>query len=114
LQGGQWNRLFWGTIMHSDTMHLYYNMSSLLFKGMQLEPALGSVGFALLVAELWLSFSLLYCGLIWAAYHVTGGWSSDVVRLYHGNLIGFSGAQSTSASLALCIRCILAVAHLKG
>jgi hypothetical protein len=30
--GGQWGRLFWSPFLHGDNMHLYFNMSSLLWK----------------------------------------------------------------------------------
>ena len=67
VQRGEWGRLFWGTVLHADAMHLYYNMSSLLFKGVQLEPALGSVGFGLLITELWVLCSVLYCAVQWGS-----------------------------------------------
>ena len=31
-QGRQWPRLFWSAFLHADEMHLFYNMSSLLWK----------------------------------------------------------------------------------
>ncbi|KAL4220572.1 Rhomboid-related protein 4 [Mactra antiquata] len=33
----QWNRILLGTLVHSDDMHLYYNMVSMLWKGSSLE-----------------------------------------------------------------------------
>lgn len=59
----QWARFFWAPFLHADSLHLYYNMSSLLWKGSQLEPALGSLPFARLVAELALVSNALYCAL---------------------------------------------------
>ena len=32
LQDKQWPRLFWSAFLHADEMHLFYNMSSLLWK----------------------------------------------------------------------------------
>lgn len=29
---GQWARLLWAPLLHADSLHLYYNMSSLLWK----------------------------------------------------------------------------------
>ncbi|KAI8465161.1 MAG: hypothetical protein J3K34DRAFT_461543 [Monoraphidium minutum] len=52
LQGGQWSRLFWSAWMHADEYHLYYNLSSLLWKGARLEARLGPARFAALTAEL--------------------------------------------------------------
>ncbi|KAJ9513011.1 hypothetical protein QJQ45_029214 [Haematococcus lacustris] len=49
---GEWSRLLWSAFLHLDDMHLYYNMASLLVKGVQLEQRLGSLRFAGLVAEL--------------------------------------------------------------
>lgn len=62
MQNGAWDRLFWGVVLHADEWHLYYNMSSLLWKGLQLETSLGSARFAALMLELWASCSLLLCG----------------------------------------------------
>ncbi|KAI3424345.1 hypothetical protein D9Q98_009898 [Chlorella vulgaris] len=58
--GGQWGRLFWSPFLHGDNMHLYFNMSSLLWKGSQLEPQLGTLAFARLVAELAFVGNFLY------------------------------------------------------
>jgi membrane associated rhomboid family serine protease len=66
LQGGAWHRLFWSALLHADEWHLYYNMSSLLWKGLQLETSLGSARFLLLLLELWASSSALLCAVYWA------------------------------------------------
>ena len=39
-----------GTFMHGSDMHLYFNMVSLIYKGIKLERKFGSVYFAYLVA----------------------------------------------------------------
>lgn len=31
-QGWQWTRLIWSAFLHADEVHLFYNMSSLLWK----------------------------------------------------------------------------------
>lgn len=49
---GEWWRLIWSAFLHLDDTHLYYNMTSLLIKGVQLERQLGSMRFAGLLAEL--------------------------------------------------------------
>jgi membrane associated rhomboid family serine protease len=61
-----WNRLFLSSIIHADDIHLYYNMLSLLWKGINLETALGSTQFFYLVMfSLIISHSLIvlmtYC-----------------------------------------------------
>lgn len=43
-------RILVSQFMHVDTMHLYYNMTSMLWKGLQLEPELGWAGLGRLVA----------------------------------------------------------------
>lgn len=48
----EWHRLLWFPILHYDYAHLYYNILSLLWKGSQLEPRMGSVGFGGLILEL--------------------------------------------------------------
>ena len=101
LQGGQIARLLWSAMLHASELHIFYNMSSLLWKvstcpcflslsthvysprhrtqGGQLETSLGSVRFAVLVAELLITCQLLLLlastGLVWLqilpweAYH---------------------------------------------
>ena len=54
--------------MHADEWHLYYNMTSLLWKGLQLETALGPVKFMMLVLELWGSSSALMCAAYYCAH----------------------------------------------
>lgn len=60
---GEWARLLWSPFLHADHLHLYYNLSSFLWKGAQLEPRLGPLPFLRLVAELALVSQLLYVGL---------------------------------------------------
>jgi rhomboid domain-containing protein 1 len=66
MQGGAWGRLFWSTLLHADEWHLYYNMTSLLWKGLQLETSMGSVRFLCLIVELWAATSALMVALYWA------------------------------------------------
>jgi len=56
------NRLLLSGFLHVDEWHLYYNMSSLLWKGSQLEPRLGSQKFIALV-----TFSLITSHLVYLA-----------------------------------------------
>ena len=45
-------RLIGSAFVHAGDMHLYYNMSSLLWKGVQIELAAGSAAFTAMVATL--------------------------------------------------------------
>ena len=54
-----WNRLVLSGFIHADDHHLYYNMLSLLWKGIHLETVLGSETFLVLVV-----YSLLMSHLI--------------------------------------------------
>jgi rhomboid domain-containing protein 1 len=42
--GQEWKRIIFSPFFHLDDMHLYYNMVSFLWKGMSLEPSLGTSG----------------------------------------------------------------------
>ncbi|KAK9790945.1 hypothetical protein WJX73_005858 [Symbiochloris irregularis] len=50
--GKQYGRLLWSAFLHADERHLLVNMSSLLWKGSLLEPAMGCGSFLFLVTEL--------------------------------------------------------------
>jgi hypothetical protein len=66
-------------------------MASLLWKGLQLESTYGSARYALLVLELWLSSSLLMCGIIWGAYtHFSGVIPGMAAQYYSTCTVGFS------------------------
>ncbi|XP_038605120.1 rhomboid-related protein 4 [Tachyglossus aculeatus] len=52
---GDWQRLLLSPFHHADDWHLYFNMVSMLWKGMKLEKRLGSGKFAIIIA----SFSVL-------------------------------------------------------
>jgi rhomboid domain-containing protein 1 len=53
--GHQYARLLWASLFHANSMHLMYNMSSLLLKGRLLEPVMGTAPFA------WLVFTFALC-----------------------------------------------------
>lgn len=92
LQGGQWWRLIWSAFLHADEWHLYYNMSSFLWKGLQLEPAYGPARFLVLLVELLISCQSLYCGLFWGARAIYGPQSPAVQEMYsYTCAVGFSG-----------------------
>jgi len=49
---GQWWRIFLSAITHVTDMHVIYNMTSLMWKGIQIEPQLGTVKFLWMVSLL--------------------------------------------------------------
>ena len=48
--GHDWRRIISSPFFHLDDMHLYYNMVSFLWKGMSLEPRLGTSGMLYLIS----------------------------------------------------------------
>ena len=59
-------RIFLWHIIHVDDYHLYYNMLSLIYKGMKLENSMGSFDFLILIIYSFLAcsfftFMLYYC-----------------------------------------------------
>lgn len=46
----EWRRLILAVFYHLDDMHLYFNMTSLMWKGIKLERHMGSARFAALIA----------------------------------------------------------------
>lgn len=88
LRGQLW-RLLLAPVAHASDYHLAYNLSSMLWKGHNLERRHGSVGFALMLAVIWvlagvfetaLATALAAAGLGWLAGD--DGWGCSV---------GFSG-----------------------
>ncbi|XP_048460803.1 rhomboid-related protein 4 [Rhincodon typus] len=45
-----WKRLFYSPFHHADDWHLYFNMVSMLYKGIKLEPRLGTKWFAYMLS----------------------------------------------------------------
>lgn len=50
LYGKDWHRLYLSPFHHADDWHLYFNMVSLLWKGINLERRLGSAWFGYIIA----------------------------------------------------------------
>jgi len=63
LNGHEVYRLLLGCLYHVNDMHLYYNMSSLIWKGRQLEPLFGTNRFAWLMIVLGIVSNILLVGL---------------------------------------------------
>lgn len=79
-----WKRLFTAALFHVDDTHLYYNMVSLLYKGSQLEPSMGSANFAGMLTVLTaLSHGILVAGSLIAFQHFdySGGLRSCAVGI---------------------------------
>jgi membrane associated rhomboid family serine protease len=75
---------------HADEYHLYYNMSSFLWKGVQLEPAMGALRYSLLLAELWLVSGALLCALFAAGASIPSS-APFATYYYHSYCaVGFS------------------------
>ncbi|KAG2494846.1 hypothetical protein HYH03_007086 [Edaphochlamys debaryana] len=74
LEGHQWWRLLVSGFLHADEMHVAYNMSSLVWKGVQLERRYGHVGFVVLVAELLLLAHGCTVALAWGLSELVPGY----------------------------------------
>eukprot|EP00619_Florenciella_sp_RCC1007_P009977 CAMPEP_0205929322 /NCGR_PEP_ID=MMETSP1325-20131115/25244_1 /ASSEMBLY_ACC=CAM_ASM_000708 /TAXON_ID=236786 /ORGANISM="Florenciella sp., Strain RCC1007" /LENGTH=302 /DNA_ID=CAMNT_0053298521 /DNA_START=27 /DNA_END=935 /DNA_ORIENTATION=- len=77
-------RLVGSAFVHGSDSHVYYNIASFIFKGVQLEQAMGPKGYAILLgAMLILSHSLVVLAAYLATFVGYDGW-------YHSCAIGFS------------------------
>ncbi|KAH6929464.1 hypothetical protein HPB50_000281 [Hyalomma asiaticum] len=82
---GDWQRIFYGAIEHGDSMHLYYNMTSFVWKGINIEKKVGSAQFA------WILFLLTtVTGVLMVALYYLLGTYVDAI-FYSRCSIGFSG-----------------------
>ncbi len=85
VERGHYHRVLLAPFVHLDDGHLYYNMVSLLWKGIQLEGRLGLPAFAVLVVWSVLGCALAHVGL--AVVLLQSGYPSS----YHTCSAGFSG-----------------------
>ncbi|OEL29633.1 Rhomboid-like protein 14, mitochondrial [Dichanthelium oligosanthes] len=107
---GDWTRFFLSPFYHSSESHLFYNMTSLLWKGIHLETSMGSAEFASMVAALlglsqgitlllskglvllgdytayYDQYAVGFSGVLFAMKVVLNAWSDDFVYL-HGMVI---------------------------
>ncbi|XP_051839402.1 rhomboid-related protein 4 isoform X3 [Antechinus flavipes] len=81
-----WQRLLLSPFHHADDWHLYFNMVSMLWKGLTLERRLGSFWFAYIIAV----FSLL-TGVVYLALEYTVAELLDQREFKVYCAIGFSG-----------------------
>lgn len=86
------SRLTLASIIHIDDMHLYYNMISLCWKGIQLELQMGSYAFGYLIAYCILASHSIMVFMSYFLYHfvqVADQRSSDISG-YNSCAVGFS------------------------
>ncbi|DBA73261.1 hypothetical protein WJX77_008868 [Trebouxia sp. C0004] len=81
------SRILWSAFLHADETHIFYNMSSLLWKGSQLEPQLGSSKFLLVVFELLVSSHVIMVMLARACVTFAPSFAS---QYYSTCAVGFS------------------------
>ncbi|GJN38003.1 hypothetical protein PR202_gb27009 [Eleusine coracana subsp. coracana] len=109
IEYGDWMRFFLSPFYHLSETHLFYNMTSLLWKGIQLETSVGSAEFASMVAALlglsqgitlllskgllllgddtsYFSHAAGFSGVLFGMKVVLNAWSDDFVYL-HGMVI---------------------------
>lgn len=87
LRQKQWKRLIFGTLVHASDMHLYFNMISLLWKGVFLEKKFKSQYFAYLLTVFTVLTSVTLVGLNWLMSEVLGDKSYELSHC----AVGFSG-----------------------
>lgn len=84
---GQYSRLLWSALFHATDMHLYYNLSSWLYKGRLLESRLGSESFLVATLVSLLGSSTLYVAISALAQHLH---LAPIAHSYHACAVGFS------------------------
>ncbi|KAM6178432.1 rhomboid-related protein 4 [Rhynchocyon petersi] len=85
-QQKDWQRLLLSPFHHADDWHLYFNMASMLWKGIQLERRLGSRWFAYIIA----TFSLL-TGVVYLLLELSFAAFMNEPDFQKNCAIGFSG-----------------------
>uniref|UniRef100_A0A8D0BIG0 Rhomboid domain containing 1 n=1 Tax=Salvator merianae TaxID=96440 RepID=A0A8D0BIG0_SALMN len=81
-----WHRLYLSPLHHVDDWHLYFNMVSLLWKGMKLERRLGSIWFGYIITV----FSLLV-GILYMVLELALAELFDNASYKQNCAVGFSG-----------------------
>lgn len=89
-QQKDWQRLVLSPLHHVDDWHLYFNMVSMLWKGLKLERRLGSGWFAYVITTFSLLTGVVYLLLEFAVAEFTG--EPDFRR---SCAVGFSGKADT-------------------
>jgi rhomboid domain-containing protein 1 len=84
----EWNRLLLSSLIHADDIHLYYNMLSLSWKGINLERSLGSFRFLqFVIFSLVVAHSLMVF-LSFALYNIIG--MDEQLSGFNSCAVGFS------------------------
>lgn len=86
-----WRRLLLSPFHHADDWHLYFNMASLLWKGMKLERRLGGAWFFYLLSVFSALTGLVYLLLEALLTQLTGDQSYSMACA-----VGFSGMTEFS------------------
>jgi rhomboid domain-containing protein 1 len=87
-------------------MHVYYNMSSLVWKGVNLEQSYGSVKFAALVGELLLlSHGLVLAGSALLAAYIPEYRSAFCMLCTHRYVVVWCWSSAARGQIAMCPRC---------
>uniref|UniRef100_A0A8P0SF88 Rhomboid-related protein 4 n=2 Tax=Canis lupus familiaris TaxID=9615 RepID=A0A8P0SF88_CANLF len=85
-QQKDWQRLLLSPLHHADDWHLYFNMASMLWKGINLERRLGSRWFAYIIVTFSLLTGVVYLFLEFALAEFT-----DEPGFRRNCAVGFSG-----------------------
>lgn len=94
LRQKQWTRLILGALLYADDMHLYFNMISLLWKGVTLEKKFKSQYFGFLLAVFTVLTSVTLVLLNWVISEFTRDRSYGLTCA-----VGFSGNVHVQATL---------------
>jgi len=89
-QQKDWQRLLLSPFHHADDWHLYFNMASMLWKGINLERRLGSRWFAYVIV----TFSLL-TGVVYLFLEFALAEFMDEPGFRRNCAVGFSGKADT-------------------
>ncbi|XP_062901567.1 rhomboid-related protein 4 isoform X2 [Mobula hypostoma] len=84
--GQDWKRLIYSPFHHADDWHLYFNMVSMLYKGIHLEQRLGRIWFAYLLSV----FSVM-TGIVYLILEVALAELMDDPNYKMQCAVGFSG-----------------------
>lgn len=83
---GDWKRLLFAAFYHLNDFHLYFNMTSFVWKGISLEGRMGSSKFLYILAVFTVLTNVVLVGLDLALANITGNFS-----YIHTCAAGFSG-----------------------
>ena len=105
-----WRRLVLAAFYHADDLHLYFNMTSMLWKGLRLERRFGSAHFGCMIAVFAVLVNILLVAFHVVAEHVTHdgsyvaqcavGFSGIVICIYFINIV--CGTFDISARISYC------------